>query len=438
MEIAATGPLALGTASTGHSGGDSPGGAFASVLGALGAIGTTAPAQSGGVSVVPPQTTNVPLIVGATAIAAPADGAAETLPAPAAGEEAVTLPLAPDAQVALPAPAGAEVKLSATGAKPGISEVSEKTVPMLPASPPQTGETEPVVPVEISGAEIAPEAVDDLLPQPHLPAETSGEAQPEAQILPLNDAALARILAEQARPQGADKGSDVAQDAAFAIKPQEQAAHAEAGAATSATPDAPVEQGGDAFAKMVPGATERAQPQPNSAPLPSAPLTAQPAQLAARPAAHEAQPERHPTISFRPEKMAKEMGLEIARRVSAGGDELVIRMDPAELGRINVRMAVNEQGQLRAIVSADMPTVLEALRSDLSQLNRALEQAGVRTDAQSFRFDQGGGADPGSQWQQRYQQQASGRNGDAEAFAMAEDEIAWRPMATNGRVNMMA
>jgi flagellar hook-length control protein FliK len=104
-----------------------------------------------------------------------------------------------------------------------------------------------------------------------------------------------------------------------------------------------------------------------------------------------------------------------------------------------VRMAVNEQGQLRAIVSADMPAVLEALRSDLSQLNRALEQAGVRTDAQSFRFDQGGSPDPGSQWQQRYQQQASSsRSGDAEAFAMADDEIAYRPMATNGRVNMMA
>ena len=63
----------------------------------------------------------------------------------------------------------------------------------------------------------------------------------------------------------------------------------------------------------------------------------------------------------------------------------------------------------------------------------------MRTDSQSFRFDRGGSGDPGGQWQQRYQQQNSpSRQGDANGLAMSEDETAYRPLAMNGRINMMA
>jgi flagellar hook-length control protein FliK len=159
----------------------------------------------------------------------------------------------------------------------------------------------------------------------------------------------------------------------------------------------------------------------------------------APPFAAQVQPpvQPQPVVAFRADKAARDMGLEIARRVGAGGEELVIRLDPAELGRINIRMAVNEHGQLRAIVAADAPAVLDALRSDISELNRALEQAGIRTDSQSFRFDRGAG-DSGSQWQQRYQQRANNRGDGSPSATGSEDEPAYRPMATNGRINMMA
>jgi flagellar hook-length control protein FliK len=118
---------------------------------------------------------------------------------------------------------------------------------------------------------------------------------------------------------------------------------------------------------------------------------------------------------------------------------LLIRLDPAELGRINIRMSVNEQGHLRAVVAADAPAVLDAIRGDVSELNRALEQAGVRTDSQSFRFDRGGGGDQSGQWQQRYQKQNAGIDqGQTSSFAGNDDQPAYRSMATTGRVNMMA
>lgn len=199
------------------------------------------------------------------------------------------------------------------------------------------------------------------------------------------------------------------------------------------------------FMRAVPsGAPEQASLQPDGVGVPS--MTpqqgGQSVQVGALPVLPNpaAAGDKQAVIQFRPDKIAREMGLEIARHVSAGSDELLIRLDPAELGRINIRLSLTEQGHLRATVGADAPIVLDALRTDISELNRALEQAGVRTDSQSFRFDRGGGGgEPGGQWQQRYrEQQAATRHGDTSSFAAADEAISYRPVATNGRINMMA
>lgn len=177
---------------------------------------------------------------------------------------------------------------------------------------------------------------------------------------------------------------------------------------------------------------------PPSLPAASVAPAAVPAPPAAMPDAVSAAAERHPAMSFRADKVAREMGVEIARRISKGGQELVIRLDPAELGRISIRMSVNEQGQLRAIVAADAPSVVDAIRNDISELSRAIEQAGIRTDSQSFRFDRGGSGEPGGQWQQRYQQPNSPTRHEEQAGSPADDTGSYRPLATNGRINMMA
>jgi len=83
------------------------------------------------------------------------------------------------------------------------------------------------------------------------------------------------------------------------------------------------------------------------------------------------------------------LGVAIARQVRNGREELTVRMDPAELGRIEVQLAFEEGGSLRAVVSADSATVVDTMRRDLGEIVRALADAGVRADGQSFRFERG-------------------------------------------------
>jgi hypothetical protein len=69
---------------------------------------------------------------------------------------------------------------------------------------------------------------------------------------------------------------------------------------------------------------------------------------------------------------------------------LVIRLDPAELGKIEVRLRMDEARQLSAEVTADQPATLDLLRRDSDNLTRALNDAGFRADDQSLRFDSRG------------------------------------------------
>jgi len=145
------------------------------------------------------------------------------------------------------------------------------------------------------------------------------------------------------------------------------------------------------------------------------------------------------TVTARPGQIGREMGVEIARRVSAGGDELTVRLNPVEMGRIEVRLSFDERGALRATVAAESPAALDVLRRDSIDLTRTLSDAGVRTDAQSFRFDSRSGSGEGGQFWQR-QQQASGRNhsqSSAAAAATIETPV-YRPLRSSGRVDLMA
>ena len=146
--------------------------------------------------------------------------------------------------------------------------------------------------------------------------------------------------------------------------------------------------------------------------------------------------ESQPVLEARAGQLGREMGVEIARRISAGVEELVIRLDPAELGRISIRMSLTDQGSLRAVLAADAPAALEVLRHEIGDLGRALEQAGVRTDADSLRFDRGQGGENGSAWQRYQGQGRTARPGGAAAESMDQPEQV--NVRTSGRVDLMA
>lgn len=133
---------------------------------------------------------------------------------------------------------------------------------------------------------------------------------------------------------------------------------------------------------------------------------------------------------------SERLGVTIARHVAQGREEVQIRMDPAELGRIHVRLSFDEGGSLRAVVAAESPQVLETLRRDAGELQRSLSEAGIRTDAQSFRFDRGQHGEQGNprQWV-RGGREGWGENSSPEPLA---EPASYRPLRRSARLDLMA
>jgi flagellar hook-length control protein FliK len=143
-----------------------------------------------------------------------------------------------------------------------------------------------------------------------------------------------------------------------------------------------------------------------------------------------------PVIAARPGHLGQQMGVEIARKVEGGDDTLRVRLSPDNLGKVEVTLSFDDAGTLRATVRADSAHALDLLRQDAPDLGRALDQAGIRADAQSFRFEsrsEGGGA----QGQQQQRQNSSGGPlaGNDEPDTT---EIAYREIRSDGQVDLLA
>jgi flagellar hook-length control protein FliK len=71
------------------------------------------------------------------------------------------------------------------------------------------------------------------------------------------------------------------------------------------------------------------------------------------------------------------LALKIAARSLNGENNFSVRLDPPELGRIEVNLNVRADGHAQAELSADKPQTLQLLQQDASQLERALKDAGL-------------------------------------------------------------
>jgi flagellar hook-length control protein FliK len=99
------------------------------------------------------------------------------------------------------------------------------------------------------------------------------------------------------------------------------------------------------------------------------------------------------------------LAVAIASRAQAGSSQFDIRLDPPELGRIDVRLDVDRDGQVRSHVTVDRADTLQLLQSQQPQLERALEQAGLKTADNGLQFTlrdqsfagQNGGSGSGAQ-----------------------------------------
>lgn len=79
-------------------------------------------------------------------------------------------------------------------------------------------------------------------------------------------------------------------------------------------------------------------------------------------------------------------GMELARMARRGESRFEMRLDPPELGRVDVRMRVGDDGQVRAHLIVEKPETLDMFLRDSRTLERALEQAGYKTDNGGLQF----------------------------------------------------
>jgi chemotaxis protein MotD len=186
------------------------------------------------------------------------------------------------------------------------------------------------------------------------------------------DGAEAHPAAHPAKTASIDKESAGARDSLAQAQPDQRAGPTDA--PTQPGQAAPAAgQGAPAAAQTI--AATAAATATNAANAAAAPAAQAPAAMAAVPLAGVA--------------------VEIAARATAGANRFEIRLDPPDLGRIDVRLNVDKQGNVTSHLVVERAATLDMLRRDAPQLERALQDAGLKTGNDGLQFslrDQGAGA----------------------------------------------
>jgi flagellar hook-length control protein FliK len=95
-----------------------------------------------------------------------------------------------------------------------------------------------------------------------------------------------------------------------------------------------------------------------------------------------------------PAPRAHQVLLPLASQITAGmtalakngGGEINIHLQPANLGRVDVSMKIDEDGRMTATITADRQDTLDLLRRDSYALERSLADAGMKTDGGGLQF----------------------------------------------------
>ncbi len=82
-----------------------------------------------------------------------------------------------------------------------------------------------------------------------------------------------------------------------------------------------------------------------------------------------------------------QVAVHIAKAAAEGADKINIKLKPLTLGQIEVQLDVASDGRVHAVIAADKPETLDLLQRDARALERALNDAGLRTDSGSLSFN---------------------------------------------------
>lgn len=195
-------------------------------------------------------------------------------------------------------------------------------------------------------------------------------------------------------------------------------------------------------------ATARADiPIQSTQPTVSDPLGAGPNSSNSNQSSQRAQQQEAPQAPRRaipPQEVTGQVAVQIKKAIGQGADHIKIQLKPAELGRVEVKLEVTEDGRAMAIVSAERPETLDLLQRDASGLRQALQDAGLSTDSNSLSFNNL--RNEAGKFEQQLAEHGQPRKSDGEDTANADQNddaqaaeaalIAAQNAAADGRVNI--
>ncbi|MFC4348178.1 flagellar hook-length control protein FliK [Kordiimonas lipolytica] len=80
------------------------------------------------------------------------------------------------------------------------------------------------------------------------------------------------------------------------------------------------------------------------------------------------------------QQVSQQLNMHVTKAVNDGQQAFTVRLDPAELGRVRVKLSFLEGGKVHAQVMAERPETLDLMQRDTRGLERALESAGHKAD----------------------------------------------------------
>lgn len=80
------------------------------------------------------------------------------------------------------------------------------------------------------------------------------------------------------------------------------------------------------------------------------------------------------------------LAISVAARALSGVKQFEIRLDPPELGRVDVRLSIDASGKTQAHMTADQPQTLTLLQKDAPTLTQALRDAGLDVSQGGLNF----------------------------------------------------
>ncbi len=142
---------------------------------------------------------------------------------------------------------------------------------------------------------------------------------------------------------------------------------------------------------------------------------------------------RNPAVAAR---ATQQISVQIVQSVKAGVDQVQVRLDPPELGRVDVKMQVSDAGRVAAVISVERPETLEMLQRDSRALERALADAGLETDENGLNFHLQGQGNDGEALAGGSGSDADGSSSEGEAAAAAAVTATMRMSVHDGALDI--